>query len=103
MGRTGKHTRERHRVFPGRARIHRSPRTAAAPRLPTQDPVVRTRVLVPLLAVLAVVVPTAAAAAPPPPPATPAPWVAPVDGTLEVTRLFEPPPGPYAAGHRGVE
>jgi murein DD-endopeptidase MepM/ murein hydrolase activator NlpD len=69
---------------------------------PTQDPVVRTRVLVLLLAVLAVVVPTAARAAPATPAAT-APWVAPVDGGLDVTRPFAPPPGPYAAGHRGVD
>jgi murein DD-endopeptidase MepM/ murein hydrolase activator NlpD len=67
---------------------------------PTQDAVVRARVLLPLLAVLAAVVPGPAAAAPA---LTVPAWVAPVDGALEVTRPFDPPPGPYAAGHRGVD
>jgi murein DD-endopeptidase MepM/ murein hydrolase activator NlpD len=30
-------------------------------------------------------------------------WVAPVAGQLRVTRPFQPPPTPYAAGHRGVD
>ena len=58
----------------------------------------RTRILVLLLAAL-VVVPTPAAAAP----ALVGPWVAPLDGALDVIRPFERPPGPYAAGHRGVD
>jgi murein DD-endopeptidase MepM/ murein hydrolase activator NlpD len=69
---------------------------------PTEDPVVRTRVLVPLLAVLAAVVPAPAAASPAIPAAV-VPWVAPVNGALELTRPFEPPSAPYAAGHRGVD
>jgi murein DD-endopeptidase MepM/ murein hydrolase activator NlpD len=63
---------------------------------------VRTRVLVFVLAALAAVVPAPAAAAPTAPAAV-APWVAPMDGGLDVTRSFEPPPGPYGAGHRGVD
>ena len=39
--------------------------------------------------------PTAAAAG--------AAWTAPMAGTLVVTRPFEPPPTPFAAGHRGVD
>ena len=36
---------------------------------------------------------------------TPAPprFAAPIDGTLVVLRPFEPPPSPYAEGHRGVD
>ncbi|HVU74164.1 MAG TPA: peptidoglycan DD-metalloendopeptidase family protein [Mycobacteriales bacterium] len=30
-------------------------------------------------------------------------WVAPLPGPLRVTRGFEPPPTPYAAGNRGVD
>ena len=60
----------------------------------------RTRVLLPLLALLAIAAPApplAAAAAPA------ARWTAPLAAPLEVTRAFDRPPGPYAAGHRGVD
>jgi murein DD-endopeptidase MepM/ murein hydrolase activator NlpD len=30
-------------------------------------------------------------------------WTAPLGGELTVTRRFDPPPDPYAAGHRGVD
>jgi murein DD-endopeptidase MepM/ murein hydrolase activator NlpD len=30
-------------------------------------------------------------------------WSAPLDGDLAVTRPFDPPPDPFAAGHRGVD
>lgn len=30
-------------------------------------------------------------------------YVAPVSGAIRVVRGFEPPPGPYSAGHRGVD
>jgi murein DD-endopeptidase MepM/ murein hydrolase activator NlpD len=30
-------------------------------------------------------------------------WTAPLAGELTVTRRFDPPPDPYAAGHRGVD
>jgi murein DD-endopeptidase MepM/ murein hydrolase activator NlpD len=30
-------------------------------------------------------------------------WGPPLGGELTVTRPFDPPPGPYAAGHRGVD
>lgn len=30
-------------------------------------------------------------------------WVPPLGGSLDVVRPFEPPPGPYAAGHRGID
>jgi len=60
----------------------------------------RTRVLLPLLALLVVAAPAPAFAAA----TTPAPrWTAPLTGPLDVTRPFERPPGPYAAGHRGVD
>jgi murein DD-endopeptidase MepM/ murein hydrolase activator NlpD len=59
--------------------------------------------LLPLLAVVAVVVPVPAAAAPAAPAGGAARWVAPLDGLLDVTRPFERPRGPYAAGHRGVD
>ena len=32
-----------------------------------------------------------------------APWGWPLAGEPSVTRAFEPPPSPYAAGHRGVD
>ncbi|WP_222269659.1 murein hydrolase activator EnvC family protein [Modestobacter marinus] len=59
-----------------------------------------------LLAVLGAVVavlagPATAAAAPPPAPS--GTWSWPLAGPPVVTRWFEPPPGPYAAGHRGVD
>jgi murein DD-endopeptidase MepM/ murein hydrolase activator NlpD len=64
---------------------------------------VRARFLLPLLAVLAwavVATPaTAETAVPVPVPS----WSAPLVGELQVTRPFDPPAGPYAAGHRGVD
>ncbi|MFW3169521.1 M23 family metallopeptidase [Geodermatophilus sp. CPCC 206100] len=48
----------------------------------------------------AVAEPATAVAAPAPPVGTPL-WVRPVEGP--VTRPFDPPPGPYSAGHRGVD
>jgi murein DD-endopeptidase MepM/ murein hydrolase activator NlpD len=62
----------------------------------------RARRLFPLLIVAGVLAPAPAAASPAVRAAV-APWVAPVDGVLAVTRPFELPPGPYAAGHRGVD
>jgi murein DD-endopeptidase MepM/ murein hydrolase activator NlpD len=44
------------------------------------------------------VAPSTAAAAPPS-----ALWVLPLSGAAAVTRPFDPPPTPYAAGHRGVD
>lgn len=44
--------------------------------------------------------PSTASAAPPAPVAL---WTWPLAGTPAVTRSFEPPPTPYAAGHRGVD
>jgi murein DD-endopeptidase MepM/ murein hydrolase activator NlpD len=62
----------------------------------------RTRVLLLLLALMAVAAPVPADASPAVPgPAVP--WVAPLAGALDVTRPFQRPPGPYAAGHRGVD
>ena len=64
----------------------------------------RARVLLPLLIVLAAVLAPLPAAAGPTTPATPvALWTAPLDGDLTVTRPFDPPPDPFAAGHRGVD
>jgi murein DD-endopeptidase MepM/ murein hydrolase activator NlpD len=53
-----------------------------------------------VLAVVAacLVAPSTAAAAPPSPL-----WVLPLSGPAVVTRPFDPPPTPYAAGHRGVD
>jgi murein DD-endopeptidase MepM/ murein hydrolase activator NlpD len=36
-------------------------------------------------------------------PAPGSPWAAPRGGALDVTRAFQRPSGPYAAGHRGVD
>jgi murein DD-endopeptidase MepM/ murein hydrolase activator NlpD len=47
--------------------------------------------------------PAAADPAPAMPPAATALWVAPLAGDLTVTRPFDPPPDPFAAGHRGVD
>jgi murein DD-endopeptidase MepM/ murein hydrolase activator NlpD len=60
----------------------------------------RARVLLPLLVVVAGVLSPVPAAAEP---AVVALWTAPLAGGLTVTRPFDPPPGPYAAGHRGVD
>jgi murein DD-endopeptidase MepM/ murein hydrolase activator NlpD len=62
--------------------------------------VYRIRVLLVLALVLACFLggPQAAWAAPPS-----APWGWPLPGTPEVTRAFQPPPTPYAAGHRGAD
>jgi murein DD-endopeptidase MepM/ murein hydrolase activator NlpD len=70
------------------------------------------RLLVLLLVASLVLTGSPAAAAPPPadgvpPPSAVAPAVAlwgwPVAGQPVVTRPFDPPPGPYSAGHRGVD
>ena len=60
----------------------------------------RTRLLLLVLALLAIGAPVPALASPA---TTTARWTAPVAAPLEVTRPFEPPSGPYAAGHRGVD
>lgn len=52
------------------------------------------------LLIVAAPVPAAASAAVPEPVS---PWVAPLAGAFDVTRPFERLPGPYAAGHRGVD
>jgi murein DD-endopeptidase MepM/ murein hydrolase activator NlpD len=62
----------------------------------------RTRVLLLLLALVAVGAPAPAEASPAVPAPAP-PWVAPLAGVLDITRPFERPPGPFAAGHRGVD
>ncbi|MGY2081394.1 M23 family metallopeptidase [Modestobacter sp. SYSU DS0657] len=63
-----------------------------------------------LLVAGALLGPGALAASPAPPPPAAAPtttpagvWGWPLPGSPEVTRAFEPPPTPYAAGHRGVD
>ena len=60
----------------------------------------RARVLLPLLVVVAGVLSPVPATAEP---AVVALWTAPLADGLTVTRPFDPPPGPYAAGHRGVD
>jgi murein DD-endopeptidase MepM/ murein hydrolase activator NlpD len=67
------------------------------------------RVLVVLL-VIGLLSGPAAQAAPPPPPVPPstaavpgAPWGWPLTGVPTVSRAFDTPPTPYAAGHRGVD
>jgi murein DD-endopeptidase MepM/ murein hydrolase activator NlpD len=65
----------------------------------------RARFLAPVLIVLtAAVAPLPAAAGPAStgPPAGPL-WTAPLGGDLVVTRPFDGPPNPFAAGHRGVD
>jgi len=39
----------------------------------------------------------------PPAPSAAAGWIAPLPEPLTVTRVFDPPANPYAAGHRGVD
>lgn len=58
----------------------------------------------PLIVPTAASAATSAAAAPDPGPAVTAPvGVWPLEPEPEVVRPFEPPPGPYASGHRGVD
>jgi murein DD-endopeptidase MepM/ murein hydrolase activator NlpD len=61
----------------------------------------RARVLVALIAALVAVFPAPATAESAASVATL--WTAPLSGELVVARAFDPPPGPYAAGHRGVD
>jgi murein DD-endopeptidase MepM/ murein hydrolase activator NlpD len=64
----------------------------------------RTRFLLLLLLVPSLALAPVPAAAEPAPPAAPvALWSAPLEGVLHVTRPFDAPPTPYAAGHRGVD
>ena len=62
-----------------------------------------------LLAIAIVTAPVGASAGPAtkPAPSAPSPatalWVLPLAGSPDITRPFEPPPLPYAAGHRGVD
>jgi murein DD-endopeptidase MepM/ murein hydrolase activator NlpD len=68
----------------------------------------RARFLVLPLLFVAVAYPPLPATAGPPgpseaaPPSATAVWTSPVSGA-RVTRPFQPPPGPFAAGHRGVD
>jgi murein DD-endopeptidase MepM/ murein hydrolase activator NlpD len=72
-----------------------------------------TRVLVIVLVAVLLSGPGASAAPPAPAPVAPAPvapapvalalWGWPLPGQPVVARPFEPPPTPYAAGHRGVD
>ena len=59
--------------------------------------------VLPLLIVLAWAIPATPAAADTTVPAPVPSWSAPLVGELRVTRPFDPPSGPYAAGHRGVD
>jgi murein DD-endopeptidase MepM/ murein hydrolase activator NlpD len=63
----------------------------------------RACVLLPALIVVTGALSPLPAAAEPTSPAVVTLWTAPLDGDLTVTRPFEPPPGPYAGGHRGVD
>jgi murein DD-endopeptidase MepM/ murein hydrolase activator NlpD len=62
----------------------------------------RIRLLLLLLALVTTAAPAPAEASPAGPAPAPA-WVAPVVGVPDVTRPFERPPGPFAAGHRGAD
>jgi murein DD-endopeptidase MepM/ murein hydrolase activator NlpD len=59
--------------------------------------------VLPLLTVLAWALVTTPATADTAVPAPVPSWSAPLAGELQVTRPFDPPSGPYAAGHRGVD
>jgi murein DD-endopeptidase MepM/ murein hydrolase activator NlpD len=61
----------------------------------------RARLLLPLLTLLATVLAPSAAVAEPS--ASVGLWTAPLGDEPVVTRAFDPPPAPYAAGHRGVD
>ena len=64
----------------------------------------RTHVLLLVLMVLLMGSAPSSAVADPVPPAPPvALWSAPLAGDLAVTRAFDPPANPFAAGHRGVD
>lgn len=56
-----------------------------------------------LLVLLTLLSPTPATALPAPVPVGPPAGVWPLDPRPDVVRPFEPPPGPYAAGHRGAD
>lgn len=55
------------------------------------------------MASLASTSPSPVAGQPAPGDTTPTTYTAPIAGPLQVLRPFEPPPTPYAAGHRGVD
>ncbi|MGY1617641.1 murein hydrolase activator EnvC family protein [Geodermatophilus sp. SYSU D00691] len=61
------------------------------------------RVLLVAVLALAVLAPARAAAAPETPAVPAGAWSWPLAGPPPVTRPFEPPAGPYGAGHRGVD
>jgi murein DD-endopeptidase MepM/ murein hydrolase activator NlpD len=63
----------------------------------------RAGLLLPFLIVVAWAITATPAAADPPVPAPLPSWSAPLAGELRVTRPFDPPWGPYAPGHRGVD
>src|SRR3954471_13705113 len=84
---------------PGRRSTTSGRRRRGGPAGGTVADVSAARLLVVLAVVLAsLVVPSPAAAAPPS-----ALWGWPLSGEPVVTRGFDPPPTPYAAGHRGVD
>ncbi|WP_369141231.1 M23 family metallopeptidase [Modestobacter versicolor] len=61
----------------------------------------RTRSLVLVLVLVLAVLSCLGTA--PPAWGAPGPWQLPLPGQLLVARPFDPPPGPYAAGHRGAD
>ncbi|MBW8764957.1 MAG: M23 family metallopeptidase [Geodermatophilales bacterium] len=103
-GRSAQHTPVRPAASPGDRAVHRSPPHPSGGAADLDARPVRIPFLGAVLLLAAVLAPVPAAAEPvvPPAPAT-ALWSAPVGGELVVTRPFEPPANPYAAGHRGVD
>src|SRR3954469_24827134 len=103
-GRTQQHTPARAAGSPGAPAVHRSPPPPSGGAADLDARPVRIPFLGAVLLLAAVLAPVPAAAEPGvPPAAATALWSAPVGGELVVTRPFEPPANPYAAGHRGVD
>jgi murein DD-endopeptidase MepM/ murein hydrolase activator NlpD len=75
------------------------------PRRALRSPIVGTvrRLLLVVLALCLCLIAPVPAVAEPAVPALAALWTRPLPVPAPVTRSFEPPPHPYAAGHRGVD
>jgi murein DD-endopeptidase MepM/ murein hydrolase activator NlpD len=77
------------------------PRSARLPTLLRRS--LASGAVVALVGLAPAVVATAGSAAAPPPPAPAGTYRLPLAGPADLVRGFEPPPQPWAAGHRGVD
>src|SRR5215218_162857 len=101
-GRTGKHTRRRPALSPADRPVHRWRSGGPSGARPVESAHVIARLGIVVLLVCAGVVAPAPATAEPVRAAATALWVRPLPSG-PVARPFQPPPSPYAAGHRGVD